>query len=153
MRISAKVDYALRAAVELASHEADEKLLTSEEIADAQGIPHPFLNNILQTLRQAGVVESKRGPEGGHQLALPADEIVVADVIRAIDGPLAGVSGKHPEELEFRGSSRPLKEVWVAVRASLREVLEHVTLDQIAHDHLPPDVTKHTTDQDAWESR
>jgi len=153
LRVSAKVDYALRAAVELAAHEDEDGLVTSEEISDRQDIPHAFLTNILQSLRQAGLVKSKRGPDGGHRLAKPADAIVVADVIRAIDGPLAGVSGLHPEELDYKGTARPLREVWVAVRASLREVLEEVTIADIANDDLPPAVTKRVTEDDAWISR
>ncbi len=153
MRISAKVDYALRAAVELAAHEDDDKLVTSEEIAERQDIPHAFLSNILQSLRQAGIVVSKRGPVGGHRLSKPAEEIVIADVIRAIDGPLAGVSGLHPEELEFGGSAKALQDVWIAVRANLREILEHVTLADVAEDDLPSIVAKRAADEDAWVSR
>lgn len=153
MRVSAKVDYALRAAVELAAHEGDDKLTTSEEISDRQGIPHAFLTNILQSLRQSGIVTSKRGPVGGHKLARPADEIVIADVIRAIDGPLAGVSGLHPEELEFDGTAKPLQDVWIAVRANLREILEHVTLADIANDDLPSIVGNRAANEDAWVSR
>lgn len=153
MRVSAKVDYAVRAAVELAAHEGEDKLVTSEEIADRQSIPHAFLTNILQSLRQAGLVASKRGPVGGHRLARPADEIVIADVIRAIDGPLAGVSGQHPEELEFAGTAKPLQDVWIAVRANLREILEHVTLADVAADDLPKIVGKRASNEDAWVSR
>jgi Rrf2 family protein len=153
VRVSAKVDYAVRAAVELAAHEDDDKLVTSEEISERQGIPHAFLTNILQSLRQAGVVVSKRGPVGGHKLARPADEIVIADIIRAIDGPLAGVSGQHPEELDFSGTARPLQEVWIAVRANLREILEKVTLADVADDDLPKIVGKRAAVDDAWISR
>lgn len=153
MRISAKVDYAVRAAVELAAHEEDERLTTSDEIAERQNIPHAFLTNILQSLRQAGLVSSKRGPVGGHKLARPAKDIVIADVIRAIDGPLAGVSGAHPEELDFVGSAKPLQDVWIAVRANLREILEKVTLADVAEDSLPKIVEKRAADEDAWVSR
>lgn len=153
MRVSAKVDYALRAAVELASHEGEGKPVTAEEISEAQEIPHAFLNNILQSLRQAGIVASKRGPVGGHSLARPADEIQLAEVIRAIDGPLAGVSGKHPEELEYEGSAEPLQQVWIAVRASLRSVLETVTLADVATGKLPAGVLAKAKDEDAWVSR
>jgi Rrf2 family protein len=153
VRVSAKVDYALRAAVELAAHEDDDKLVTSEEIAERQGIPHAFLTNILQSLRQAGLVTSKRGPVGGHKLSKPSGEIVVADVIRAIDGPLAGVSGQHPEELDFIGSAKPLQDVWIAVRANLREILENVTLADVAANDLPKIVDKRAANEDAWISR
>jgi Rrf2 family protein len=153
VRVSAKVDYALRAAVELAAHEEDDKLVTSEQIAERQGIPHAFLTNILQSLRQAGLVTSKRGPVGGHKLSKPADQILIADVIRAIDGPLAGVSGQHPEELEFIGSAAPLQDVWIAVRANLREILENVTLADVANNDLPKIVDKRAANEDAWVSR
>ncbi|MGH2907586.1 MAG: RrF2 family transcriptional regulator [Solirubrobacterales bacterium] len=153
MRVSAKVDYAVRAAVELAAHENDEKLVTSEEISDRQSIPHAFLTNILQSLRQAGVVASKRGPVGGHRLSRAANEIVIADIIRAIDGPLAGVGGLHPEELEFKGTAAPLQEVWIAVRANLREILEKVTLADVANNDLPSAISKRAGSEDAWVSR
>lgn len=153
MRVSARVDYALRAAVELAAHEGEEKPVTSEEISKRQAIPHAFLTNILQSLRQAGIVTSKRGPVGGHKLSKPADQIVIADVIRAIDGPLAGVSGLHPEELEFTGTAKPLQDVWIAVRANLREILEHVTLADVALGDLPKIVNERAADEDAWVSR
>jgi Rrf2 family protein len=153
LRVSAKVDYALRAAVELAAQGQDERPVTSEQIADRQNIPHAFLTNILQALRQAGLVTSKRGPEGGHKLARPAEDIVLADVIRAIDGPLAGVSGQHAEELEFTGSAESLQTVWIAVRANLREILENVTLADVAAGKLPKLVEKRAADEDAWVSR
>lgn len=153
MRLSAKVDYAVRAAIELAAHADAAQLVTTEQIAEAQNIPRPFLTNILQALRQHGVITSKRGPDGGHHLARPASEIVLADVMRAVDGPLAGVSGMHPEEVDYHGTARPLKEVWVAVRASLRDVLEHVTLEDLANDDLPDAVTMRTLAEDAWRSR
>jgi Rrf2 family protein len=143
----------VRAAVELAAHEDDDKLVTSEEISDRQHIPHAFLTNILQSLRQGGVVVSKRGPVGGHKLARPADDIVIADIIRAIDGPLAGVGGLHPEELEFEGTAKPLQAVWIAVRANLREILENVTLADIANDDLPSAIVKRAASDDAWISR
>lgn len=153
MRVSAKVDYAIRAAVELAAHAGDERLTTSDDISTSQEIPHAFLTNILQSLRQAGIVSSKRGPEGGHKLARPADEILIADVIRAIDGPLAGVNGMHPEELKYVGTAKPLQDVWIAVRANLREILEHVTLADVVNGDLPQSVTIHAADDDAWHSR
>lgn len=153
MRVSAKVDYALRASVELAAHEDDERLVTSEQIAERQGIPHAFLTNILQSLRQAGLVISKRGPVGGHALSKPADELLIADVIRAVDGPLAEVSGQHPEELDFHGSAAPLQDVWIAVRANLREILENVTLADVANNDLPKIVDKRAANEDAWISR
>lgn len=153
VRISAKVDYAVRAVVELAARESAARLTTSDEIATAQHIPHAFLTNILQSLRQAGIVTSKRGADGGHKLSRPADQITLADVIRDIDGPLAGVAGRHPEELEFTGSAEPLQIVWIAVRANLREILERVTVADIAENHLPKAVVELAQQDDAWVSR
>jgi Rrf2 family protein len=152
VRITAKTDYAVRAAVELAANTSDHPV-KGERIAQAQGIPLRFLENILVQLRQAGIVVSRRGAEGGYRLALPADQITVADVIRAIDGPLAGVSGERPEKLTFPGVAAPLRDVWVAVRASLRGVLEHVTLADLANGTLPEAVRTHTADPDAWTTR
>lgn len=156
MRISAKVDYAVRASVELAAaQEGDDPLrpVKAEALAHAQDIPVKFLENILQGLRQAGIVESRRGPEGGHLLARPAAEIALADVIRAIDGPLAGISGRRPEEVEFKGTAQPLRDVWIAVRASVRRVLEDVTLADVASGTVPSHVTELTADPGAWDRR
>ena len=156
MRLSAKVDYAVRASVELAAAQAGDepsRAVKAEALARAQDIPLKFLENILQGLRQAGIVDSRRGPEGGHLLARPAAEISIADVIRAIDGPLAGVGGRRPEELEFTGSSEPMKDVWIAVRATLRNLLEQVTLADIAANSLPEHVTELTRDPTAWAKR
>lgn len=152
MRISAKTDYAVRAAVELAAV-TDEHPLKSERIAQAQGIPLRFLENILVQMRQGGIVISRRGAEGGYRLAEAPDKITVADVIRAIDGPLAAVAGERPEKLDFEGTAEPLREVWVAVRASLRDVLEHVTLADLAAGSLPDAVRARTADPDAWLTR
>lgn len=152
MRISAKTDYAVRAAVELAAV-TDDHPLKSERIATAQGIPLRFLENILVQLRQGGIVVSRRGAEGGYRLAQPPSEITVADVIRAIDGPLAAVAGERPEKLEFPGTAAPLRDVWIAVRASLRDVLEHVTLADLAAGTLPERVRERAADPDAWQTR
>jgi Rrf2 family protein len=152
VRVSAKVDYAVRAAVELATAEPG-KLVKAEAIATSQDIPRKFLDNILQGMRQAGIVESRRGPDGGHRLAAPAGKISVADVIRAIDGPLANVGGRSPDSLDLHGSAVPLRDVWVAVRASLREVLEVVTLADIAEGKLPPHIGELTALPGAWERR
>ena len=122
MRISAKVDYAMRALVELAANGKGSPV-TSERLADAQGIPQKFLQNILLELRRAGIVASHRGPDGGHALAKPAEKITVADVIRAVDGPLGSVAGHAPEDMEYQGSTMRLRDTWVAVRASVRSVL------------------------------
>ena len=152
MRVSSKVDYAVRAAVELAAAEPGVNV-KAEAIATAQGIPRKFLDNILQGLRQAGLVESRRGPDGGHRLAQPASEVTIADVIRAIDGPLANVGGQSPDELELKGSAAPLRDVWVAVRASLREVLEDVSLADVESGELPDHVRELTGLPGAWERR
>jgi Rrf2 family protein len=149
VRVSAKTDYAIRAALELAAAE-DEKPVKGERIATAQAIPLRFLENILMQLRHAGLVESRRGADGGYRLARPASEIKLADVIRAIDGPLAGVSGERPQNLHYAGAAEPLREVWVAVRASLRHVLEEITLADVAAGKLPSHVGKLTADPDAW---
>ena len=148
MRVSAKADYAVRAAVELAS--AVPGPVKAERIAQAQEIPLKFLENIMGDLRNAGLVRSQRGVEGGYWLARPADEISVAHVIRAVDGPLANVRGHRPEEVEYQGSSERLREVWVAVRASLRNVLETVTVADLARGDLPAVIEELAADPDAW---
>jgi Rrf2 family protein len=152
VRVSAKTDYALRAVVELASTDSDAPV-KGERLATSQAIPLRFLENILLQLRHAGIVESRRGAEGGYRLARPPEDIALADVIRAIDGPLAGVSGARPETLDFHGSSEPLRDVWVAVRAALRSVLERVTVADVASGELPPHVRELLEDEDAWVSR
>jgi Rrf2 family protein len=152
VRVSAKVDYAVRAAVELAAAEPGVNV-KAEAIAEAQSIPRKFLDNILQGMRQAGLVVSRRGPDGGHQLARPASEIAIADVIRAIDGPLANVGGRFPEDLSLSGSAAPLQEVWIAVRASLRSVLEETTLADVASGELPAAVRSLAAQPGAWERR
>ncbi len=140
MHISAKADYAVRAAIHLASVSSGPT--TSEAIAQAQGIPAKFLEAIMTSLKQAGVVRSQRGPSGGFWLSRPADSITVADVIRAVDGPLASVRGERPEEVVYAGSAAPLAQVWLAVRSALREVVEHVTLADLATDALPEDIRR-----------
>ena len=150
MRVSAKTDYAIRAALELAAAASNEKPLKGERIATAQAIPLRFLENILMQLRHAGLVESRRGAEGGYRLARPAAEVTLADVIRAIDGPLAGVGGARPETLAFAGVAEPMREVWIAVRASLRNVLERVTLAEVIAGDLPAHVREMLADEDAW---
>jgi Rrf2 family protein len=149
MRVSAKVDYALRAAAELAA--AGDGPVKGERISQAQGIPLKFLENILLELRHHGLVQSQRGSEGGYWLARPAEEITLAEVIRAVEGPLANVRGARPETLEYEGNAEPLRDVWVAVRANLRAVLESVTLADIAAGELPDEVAAITRDPTAWE--
>ncbi len=129
MRVSAKVDYGLRAMVELAA--APPGFVTSAELAAAQEIPPKFLENILLQLRHAGLVTSQRGAEGGHRLARPAEEISVADVIRALEGPIATVRGQRPDELRYAGAAAGLKDVWLELRTSMRGVLEDTTLADV----------------------
>jgi Rrf2 family protein len=152
MRISAKAEYAVRAAVELAAATGD-KPVKAERLASAQEIPLNFLENILGELRHAGVVRSQRGAEGGFRLARPASEVTIADVIRAVDGPLASVRGGPPESVAYVGAAEPLTNVWIAVRASLRGVLERVTLADLAADKLPAHVRKLAEDPEAWVTR
>ena len=151
MRISARADYAVRAAVELAA--AGEGPTKGEAIAQAQAIPLKFLENILGDLRHAGIVRSQRGAEGGYWLARPADQITVADVIRAVEGPLASVRGGPPEEVAYSGAAEPLARVWIAVRASLRSVVERVTLADVAAGRLPARISKLAEDPEAWVTR
>jgi Rrf2 family protein len=151
MRISARADYAVRAAVELAA--AGEGPTKGEMIAQAQAIPLKFLENILADLRHAGIVRSQRGAEGGYWLARPAADVTVADVIRAVDGPLASVRGGRPEDVAYEGAAVPLAQVWIAVRASLRNVVERVTLADIAAGRLPARVAKLAEDPEAWVTR
>ena len=149
MRISAKADYAVRAAIELAGADRMSPL-KGDRIAAAQEIPMKFLENILSELRRSGLVGSRRGAEGGYWLARPPAEITIADIIRAVEGPLANVQGVRPEELEFEGSAAPLQRMWVCVRASLRGVLEHVTLADLVAGKLPSKVDRLADDPDAW---
>jgi Rrf2 family protein len=152
MRVTAKADYAVRAAVELAGSSADAPRKV-DEVSQAQSIPLSFLENILTQLRSAGVVRSQRGPEGGYWLAHPASEVTLADVIRAVEGPLVGVRGQRPEEVEYGGSAEALQQVWVALRANLRKVLERVTVADVASGKLPKEVIALTRDEDAWQTR
>jgi Rrf2 family protein len=148
VRVSAKVDYAVRAAVELAAAGGD--LVKGEQLSQSQDIPLKFLENILIELRQAGLVRSQRGPEGGYWLGRSADEISVADVIRAVEGPLASVRGERPEELEYKDSAESLQRVWIALRGAMRDVLETVSLADLAKGSLPNAVEKRAKDPDSW---
>ncbi|MCW2974846.1 MAG: transcriptional regulator, BadM/Rrf2 family [Actinomycetia bacterium] len=149
MRTTAKADYAVRAAVELASVGTGEPV-KAEDIAEAQSIPLNFLENILAELRRAGIVESRRGAAGGYLLARAPEEVSIADVIRAVEGPLANVRGMSPDALEYEGSAARLRDVWVALRANVRAVLEQVTLADVAKGELPPHVAELTQAADAW---
>jgi Rrf2 family protein len=152
VRVSAKTDYALRAALVLARAEGGQPV-KAERIAAAQEIPVRFLENILGELRHAGLVESRRGAEGGYLLAAAADTIALADVVRAVDGPLANVGGRRPDALEYPEGAEPLREVWVAVRAGLREVLERTSLADVASGELPSAVAAKIEPEDAWQPR
>jgi Rrf2 family protein len=150
MHVTAKADYAVRAVVELAgsSQHAPRKVDT---VAKAQAIPVSFLENILTQLRSSGIVRSQRGPEGGYWLARPAEELDLATVIRAVEGPLVGVRGQRPEEVEYTGSAESLAQVWIALRANLRKVLETVTVADVAAGKLPREVVELTRAEGAWE--
>jgi Rrf2 family protein len=148
VRVSAKVDYAVRAMCELAAHDGAD-LCKAEAIARAQDIPLSFLENILLDLRRAGLVGSRRGQVGGYWLARSPSEISVADVVRAVEGPLADVRGERPERLVYHGAAEPLREVWLAVRVSLRRGLETVTLLDIVAAHPPAIVSELLADPDA----
>lgn len=148
MRVTARGDYAVRAAVELAAAGGAPRKVS--EIAAAQDIPPRFLENILLALRRAGLVHSRRGAEGGFRLSRPPEEITVANVLRAVEGPIANVQGVPPDQVAYGGSAAALREVWVAVRASLRAVLERVTIADIASGSLPKEVTELIADPEAW---
>jgi Rrf2 family protein len=152
MHVTAKADYAVRAVVELADsgQSAPRKV---DEVAQAQSIPVSFLENILTQLRSAGIVRSQRGPEGGYWLAHPADEVNLAQIIRAVEGPLVGVRGQRPEEVEYAGSAESLQQVWIALRANLRAVLEQVTVADVAEGRLPKEVVALTRGEEAWQTR
>ncbi|MDP8910238.1 MAG: Rrf2 family transcriptional regulator [Chloroflexota bacterium] len=151
MKITAKADYAVRATAELAASRPN--YVTAEKIALAQSIPQPFLTSILQALRRAGIVESRRGADGGHRLAMEAKEVTIADVIRVIEGPLAGVAGRAPEDLSATGAAVLLPQVWVATRSALREVLEVVTFDDVVTQRLPTEVRRRLDAPGAWRRR
>jgi Rrf2 family protein len=151
VRVSAKADYAVRAAIELAA--AGDGHVKGEQIAHAQEIPMKFLENILIELRNAGLVRTQRGPEGGYWLARPAREIAIGDVIRAVEGPLASVRGEPPEAVSYQGAAEPLQTVWIAVRANLRKVVDEVTIADLVAGKLPRSVARLTEPPDAWARR
>jgi Rrf2 family protein len=152
VRISAKVDYAVRAAAELAAA-PDERPIKAERIANAQGIPLNFLENILGEMRHAGIVRSHRGADGGFRLAKPAQQVTVADIMRAVEGPLASVRGGPPEETAYGGPAEVLPRLWIAVRTNLRKVVEHVTLADIAGGRLPSTIDRLAEDPESWVTR
>lgn len=152
LHVSARVDYAMRALMSLA-HEAlhdPDQWVKSEALGREHGIPPKFLENILRKLRQDGIVASQRGADGGFRLAQEPRETTVADVIRSLDGPLVSVRGEAPEDLDYGGDVEPLRDLWVATRAALREVLEHVTLADLAGGHLPGSLAPLLVSPGAW---
>ncbi|MEU2337302.1 Rrf2 family transcriptional regulator [Streptomyces sp. NPDC006654] len=151
MRISARADYAVRAVLELAVRQGNGPV-KAEEIAGAQGIPHKFLESILGDLRRAGVVDSRRGGGGGYRLAREASAITVADLIRAVDGPIVSVRGERPTGLAYTGTAEPLLPLWIALRANVRKILEGVTVADIAADALPEPVRALAAEPAAWEN-
>jgi Rrf2 family protein len=151
LRVSAKVDYAVRAAVELTR--ADGRRMRCEEIARSQNIPVNFLENILGEMRHAGLVRSRRGSEGGYWLARPPEDISVADVFRAVEGPLAWVGDQRPEDVDTEAGDEALRDLWIALRTGLRQVLEPVTLSQLAAGKLPREVSKLTEGPEDWVGR
>ncbi|MEU5206870.1 MULTISPECIES: RrF2 family transcriptional regulator [unclassified Streptomyces] len=149
MRISARADYAVRAALQLASSGADGPL-KAEAIADAQDIPHKFLESILNDMRRGGLVVSQRGGNGGYRLAKPADSISIADVIRVVEGPLVSVRGVRPPELSYSGPAESLLPLWIALRSNVREILEGVSLADVASSQLPAGVAALADAPKAW---
>ena len=152
MRVSAKADYALRALIEIANRD-DGRPVSAEELGNLQEIPHGFLQAILADMRRAGIVASQRGSVGGYWLAVPAASVTVADVIRTVEGPLADVRGEALEDLDYPGPAASLRDVWVATRASLRAVLEQVTIADVAGAELPEEIRRLTETAGAWVRR
>ena len=151
MRISAKADYAVRAAVELAS--AGDEPVKGEKLAESQQIPLQFLEHILLELKHARIVRARRGARGGYWLAKPPEDVTLADVIRAVEGPLANIQDIAPEATEYPGNAAPLRDVWIAVRASLRRVLEQVSLADLRDGNLPEEIGELIADEGAWITR
>ena len=151
MRVTAKSDYALRALIEIARR-SDSGPVSAEEIGRLQDIPHGFLQAILADMRRAGIVMAQRGQSGGWRMSRDPDDVTVADVIRAVDGPLVSIYGLRPESVEYNDSAAVLQHVWIASRRSLRDVLENVTVRQLAVGKLPRSVSGRTSDEDAWQS-
>ncbi|WP_030382118.1 MULTISPECIES: RrF2 family transcriptional regulator [unclassified Streptomyces] len=149
MRISARADYAVRAVVELAVRQGDGPV-KAEAVAEVQDISHKFLEGILGDLRRGGLVASQRGGNGGYRLARAADAITVADIIRAVDGPIVSVRGERPTQLKYTGPAEPLLPLWIALRANVRQVLEGVTVADLATGALPGPVRQLAEDPAAW---
>jgi Rrf2 family protein len=153
MRVSAKADYAVRATITLAAGASESAPMKGEAIASAEKIPLPFLQNIFAELRHHGLVSSRRGADGGHWLTRPADDITIAEVIRAVDGPLASVRGESPKDLSYTAEALPLQSVWLALRANVRQVLESVTLADVVSKELPEPVLGLSEHPDATSER
>ncbi|MFC8849214.1 MULTISPECIES: RrF2 family transcriptional regulator [unclassified Micromonospora] len=151
MQISARGDYAVRAALSLAT--AYPSLLSTQAIATEQDMPRKFLEAVLADLRRAGLVRAQRGAEGGYTLARPPKEITIGAILRAVDGPLAGVRGMRPEETTYDGAAENLPRLWVAVRAAVRQVVDEVNLAEMASGRLPGHVRRLIARPDAWEPR
>jgi Rrf2 family protein len=151
VHISARVEYALRALCTLTAKGGE--ALTAEELAQSQGLPVRFLRGILNELRRANIVTSQRGNAGGYQLSRPASEITVGEVYRRLEGPLAEVRGLRPEAASYENDAEHLQSVWIAVRSSLRNVLDEVTLDQVVTGKLPDGVARLLAEPDAWQPR
>ncbi|MGI5350548.1 RrF2 family transcriptional regulator [Streptomyces sp. CA-250714] len=149
MRISAKADYAVRAALQLAGATAGEPL-KAEAIAEAQDIPHKFLEGILNDMRRGGLVTSQRGINGGYRLAKPAADISIADIIRVVDGPLVSVRGVRPPELSYSGPAESLLPLWIALRVNVRRILDGVSLADVVSGRLPSEVSLLTESPAAW---
>ena len=151
MQVSARADYAMRAAAELARAALEEEgPVKGERLSEEQGIPRKFMENILLDLKHSGIVRTQRGAAGGYWLAHPPAEVSLADIFRAVEGPLANVRGEFPETVEYQGAAKPLREVWIAVRANLRAVLETVTLADLVEGSLPDSIVELTQDPKAW---
>jgi Rrf2 family protein len=148
MQVSAKVDYAVRAVLEVASRDTDR--VTRDELSEAQDIPPRYLEVVLTDLRRAGLLFGHRGSSGGYSLGRPAETITVADVARAVDGPLALVQGRRPEDVSYTGSSEHLHELWIGLRSAVRSVLDEVTIADLASGYLPPAIRSMVDDDDAW---
>ncbi|HZO69684.1 MAG TPA: Rrf2 family transcriptional regulator [Kribbellaceae bacterium] len=156
MRVSAKSDYALRALIEITQRSGDGgtgHVIAAEEISKAQNIPHGFLQGILADLRRAGLVASQRGQAGGWKMAADPSSVSIADVMRAVDGPIVSISGTRPESVEYNERAVVLQRVWIAARASLRDVLEQTTIAHLAAAKLPSVVERRSRDEDAWHAR
>ena len=150
MRVTAKSDYALRALIEIAQRDGGAPV-SAEELGRLQDVPHGFLQAILADLRRAGILVSQRGQAGGWRMGRDADDVTVADVIRAVDGPLVSVHGHRPESVEYNDAAAVLQHVWIASRRSLRDVLEQVTVRDLATGKLPRAVSSRTADTEDWQ--